>query len=121
MGTTVGTVRFYDFRFRILCWFEDLKLDQINSISFCQFKEESVPHNLTQDDLAEEDIDFPDFLVCDAGAKISMLGSSLFREIEPAKRKGQVILQSIQKKILWMSVDVDSKNVAMSCSNGVVF
>jgi hypothetical protein len=27
VGTTVGTVRFYDFRFRILCWFEDLKLD----------------------------------------------------------------------------------------------
>lgn len=43
VGTTVGTVRFYDFRFRILCWFEDLKLDQINSISFSRYKEDLIP------------------------------------------------------------------------------
>lgn len=34
IGTSVGTVRFYDFRFRIICWFEDLNLGKINSISF---------------------------------------------------------------------------------------
>ena len=36
IGTTVGTVRFYDFRFRIICWFEDLNLQTINSLSFSQ-------------------------------------------------------------------------------------
>lgn len=74
VGTTVGTVRFYDFRFRILCWFEDLKLDQINSISFSHYKDDIVPFNNLQEDLTEEDIDFPEFIVCDAEAKISLLG-----------------------------------------------
>ena len=74
VGTSVGTVRFYDFRFRILCWFEDLNLQQINSISFCHFKEDYVPNYQDHGDVGEEDINFPNFIVCDAGAKISMLG-----------------------------------------------
>lgn len=121
VGTTVGTVRFYDFRFRILCWFEDLKLEQINSISFCRFKDDFVPTENLQDELTEEDIDFPDFIVCDSGAKISLLGPSLFTEIEPSKRKGRILLESIQKKILWMTVCSNQRKIALTCSNGTVY
>lgn len=80
-----------------------------------------VPTYRNQEDLNEEDIDFPSFIVCDSGAKISLLGPHLFKEIEPSKRKGQILMESIQKKILWMSVNHDSTKVALTCYNGVIY
>ncbi len=34
VGTSTGSIRFYDFRFRIICWFEELNLQRITAISF---------------------------------------------------------------------------------------
>lgn len=54
-----------------------------------------VPTFQRNDEPNEEDVDFPNFIVCDSGAKISMLGPYLFKEIEPLKRKGEILLESI--------------------------
>ncbi len=92
IGTSVGTVRFYDFRFRIICWFEDLNLGKIKSISFSMSYMPNTKTNEINEDLMEEEISYPDFIVCDTSARIILLGTHLFSEIEPNKRKGQLIL-----------------------------
>jgi len=51
-----------------------------------------IPQEEIQEDLTEEDIDFPEFIVCDTEAKISLLGPYLFTEIEPSRRKGKILM-----------------------------
>ena len=117
IGTTVGTVRFYDFRFRIICWFEDLYLGTITSISFSN---EVLLNEESQDDFTEdmdEIVTYPDFVVCDTGARVHLLKTKLFQEIEPKKRKGKLLLHAIQHEILWMTVDSKSEKIAISCKN----
>lgn len=41
VGTSSGSIRFYDFRFRIICWFEEFNLKSITSISFKKQIEEN--------------------------------------------------------------------------------
>lgn len=41
IGSNSGSVRFYDFRFRIICWFEDIDLGKIYTISFSRESESS--------------------------------------------------------------------------------
>jgi len=36
VGNSDGTIRFYDFCFKVVAWFEDLNLSTIKSISFCK-------------------------------------------------------------------------------------
>jgi hypothetical protein len=36
VGNSDGTIRFYDFHFKVVAWFEDLNLSTIKSISFCK-------------------------------------------------------------------------------------
>ena len=38
VGNSDGSIRFYDFKFKIVAWFEDLNLNVIKSISFSQRK-----------------------------------------------------------------------------------
>lgn len=34
IGSSTGSIRFYDFQFRIIAWFEDIDVGSITSISF---------------------------------------------------------------------------------------
>jgi len=36
VGNSDGTIRFYDFSFKVMAWFEDLGLSTVKSISFCK-------------------------------------------------------------------------------------
>ncbi len=36
VGNSDGTIRFYDFCFKVVAWFEDLNLSTIKSIAFCK-------------------------------------------------------------------------------------
>ena len=42
--------------------------------------------------MGEQQIIYPEFIVCDHGASINILGTYLFSEIVPSKRKGKLIL-----------------------------
>jgi WD40 repeat protein/Ca2+-binding EF-hand superfamily protein len=168
VGTSAGTIRFYDFRFRIICWFEDLNLSRITSISFSMVspnntrkssailhdsshlqstnppnkdlasKSSNVSHPKGQEDFRgnsggqpehhlqflqdnEEDLDFPEFIVCDVDARLTLLGKHIFQEIDVSKRQGKLILQSIEKKVLCVSSSPVGNKVAIACSNSKVF
>ena len=68
--------------------------------------------------MGEQQIIYPEFIVCDHGASINILGTYLFSEIVPSKRKGKLILQSIKSEIVDVSVNYKSKKLAITCKNG---
>jgi len=45
---------------------------------------------------------------------------SLFEEIDPEKKKGQVLIKSIESPVLSLSVLPNSRTMVMSCENGQV-
>lgn len=69
-GNEDGTIKFYDFYFKIVAWFEELNLSMIKSISFSK----SEPKAATD---IEGDVDksfkCSDFLVTDDSALVCML------------------------------------------------
>lgn len=172
IGTSAGTVRFYDFRFRIICWFEDLNLARITSISFSQNKKADangnnfpeppidrtgvrdtssnasshfknsevsvsqtnklkdksvidpsmaktmkVPNNNYLIPEEEEDLSFPEFIVCDTEARVHLLNKHLFYQIDVSKRKGKLILQSLDKSVLYMTASPSKAKLCLACSN----
>ena len=141
VGTSVGSVRFYDFRFRIVCWFEDLGLSRITSVSFSlaqapdrgpgPLRRPAPPPAdarplpgpaeapLPPDD--EEDFDFPEFVVCDVDARLTLLRKSMFHEIDAAKRQGTLILQGLDRKVLAVACAPNSRDVAVACANSRVY
>lgn len=164
VGTSAGTVRFYDFRFRIICWFEDLNLSRITSITFsltntppqgnntstsnelssAQHTKESNgmrgknsgrpgqsddknPSRLQQTTLlnpvneGEEGLDFPEFIVCDIEARLTLLHKGVFQEIDASRREGQLVLQAIDRKVLCVSSSPRGNKVAIASANLKVY
>lgn len=49
VGNSDGTIRFYDFQFKVAAWFENLNLESIKSISFSKKQPEVANSGDTQD------------------------------------------------------------------------
>lgn len=60
----------------------------------------------------------PDFIVVDLEARITLLKPSLFEEIDPEKKKGQVLIKSIESPVQSLSVLPNSRTMVMACENG---
>jgi len=60
----------------------------------------------------------PDFIVVDLEARITSLKPELFEEIDPDKKKGLVLIKSIESHVLSLSVLPNSKTMVMACENG---
>lgn len=111
-GNSDGTIRFYDFHFKVVAWFEELNLNTVKSISFS--RTEPKPAAALQDSYQaspeEEALDkssgfaCSDFLVTDDNALVCMLASSIFEEIEPAKRKGYTIFHGLKSSVKAIAV-----------------
>ena len=70
-GNSDGTIRFYDFHFKVVAWFEDLMLSTIKSISFS--KTEPKPATNDLDNEVEKVFKCSDYLVTDDSALVCML------------------------------------------------
>jgi hypothetical protein len=69
VGNSDGTIRFYDFHFKVAAWFENLNLYAIKSISFStKEKEYANPDHDDQKD--KEPFLCSDFIVADSSAMI---------------------------------------------------
>lgn len=71
MGNSDGTIRFYDFYFKVVAWFEDLYLSTIKAISFSK-KEPKLANSDFQDDV-DKVFKCSDFIVADESALVCML------------------------------------------------
>ena len=69
-GNSDGTIRFYDFHFKVVAWFEDLHLSTIKSISFSNT--DPKPASDLQNDV-NSSFKCSDFLVTDDSALVCML------------------------------------------------
>ena len=122
LGTSVGTIRFYDFRFRIICWFEENEMGAIRSLSF-SYKDNGFDEYSKSDkiDDEEEELNFPEFIVCDTEACVFKLNASHFKEIDVNKKEAVRLFSSVKKRIIWTSVSPDSKIIAFTTADGKVY
>ena len=127
IGTSTGSIRFYDFRFRIVCWFENIGLSKVTSISFAKnnFDYNNFWKTHTEDSEMKENREYNfkyvDFVVSDANAKVHLVTCSLFSEIESANRKGRLLLEGIKKPIVAMTVEPFMNHAILSCADGKVY
>ena len=62
-----------------------------------------------------------DFIVVDNDAKITLLKWKLFEEIDKEKKKGEVLMKSITKPIISISVRPNSNTIAIMCDDGNLY
>jgi len=124
-GNYEGTIRFYDFNFKIVAWFEDCLFSNVKSISFSN----TTPKKCSDEGFAVEENDkeskdmifkCSDFLVADENALICKLQSTLFEEIEPAKKKGQTIMHGIKSSISAIAVHPTKTKLAIAGADGFI-
>ena len=81
VGASNGSIRFYDFQYRIIAWFEELGISRITSISFSQdpYDKNDSPRNGEEE--LEKPFKCPDFIVVDMECTVTYLVSELFNEV----------------------------------------
>lgn len=130
-GNQEGTIRFYDFNFKIAAWFEDCLFSNVKSISFSatepKISTEGVQFLNVGEQMEgeakkspEEIFKSSDFLVADENALICMLQSTLFEEIEPNKKKGHTIMHGIKSKLSAISIHPRETLLAIAGADGFV-
>jgi len=87
-GGTDGHVRFFDFEFRIIAWFEDLDAGAVTSLSF------AVPPPATKRPPPGASVlSCPDFVVGTSNALIVSCTPGMFDELQPEARRGTLLVQ----------------------------
>ena len=92
VGATNGNVRFYDYQFRIVGWFEEeTGLSEVTSIALSNvhFHYEQVLSKLEKD---EHDFDYPDFIVVDKKAKIILMKAEQFKGVTEEEKQGEILI-----------------------------
>ena len=128
VGASNGSIRFYDFQYRIISWFEDIDINSITSISFANDplndRSESmklVATGMEKEDKDNEPFDCPEFIVVDLEAKIMILKGNLFEEIDKDNKRGTLLMRSIVSPIIWIAVRPNSNTLAITCENGTIY
>uniref|UniRef100_K3WHW6 Cilia- and flagella-associated protein 251 n=1 Tax=Globisporangium ultimum (strain ATCC 200006 / CBS 805.95 / DAOM BR144) TaxID=431595 RepID=K3WHW6_GLOUD len=143
LGSSDGAVRFYDFDFRLVAWFEDMNAGAITSVSFAS----SSDSNRQDDSRSEasattaqarrlggsgkqtsttnghEDEEFflvPDFIVATSSAFIVGMTAALFAEHEAEKRRGTLLMQGINDAIHGLATHPLYAQLALSSYSGVI-
>eukprot|EP00163_Fabomonas_tropica_P000349 TRINITY_DN10213_c0_g1_i2.p1 TRINITY_DN10213_c0_g1~~TRINITY_DN10213_c0_g1_i2.p1 ORF type:complete len:827 (-),score=176.13 TRINITY_DN10213_c0_g1_i2:228-2708(-) len=94
-GGEDGDIRFYDFQLRLIAWFEDLDAGAVTSISFAQDVQQEEKTFLQQAEQQDDDtFTVPDFIVATNNALVILCTGSMFQEMDPNDRRGQMILQA---------------------------
>lgn len=117
-GNDDGTIRFYDFYFKLVAWFEELCLSTVKSISFSKTDAKPATNEIQENN--EEVFKCSDFLVSDESALVCMLQSHLFEEITPEKKKGYTIMCGIQSSISAIAVHPNQSILAIAGSEGFI-
>ncbi|POM69186.1 Microtubule-associated protein [Phytophthora palmivora] len=104
LGSSDGAVRFYDFDFRLVAWFEDMNAGPVTS----------------GDDTDSESFHVPDFIVSTASAFIVGMSAGLFGEHEPERRRGTLLMQGINDSIHGLAAHPRLPQLALSSYSGVV-
>ncbi|KAG3118723.1 Cilia- and flagella-associated protein [Phytophthora idaei] len=127
LGSSDGAVRFYDFDFRLVAWFEDMNAGPVTSVSFAlptgatNAENDRHANGTHQGDGTDgESFHVPDFIVSTASAFIVGMSASLFGEHEPDRRRGTLLMQGINDSIHGLATHPRLPQLALSSYSGVV-
>lgn len=108
-----GTVKFYDFYFKIVAWFEHLEMASLMSISFSNCEPEQVAEwddddldfGLKDDKDKVEPFKCSPFIVADANAVIQKCRAQEFEAVHKKDPRDDIILDSVKKSIKCIAVN----------------
>lgn len=133
LGSSDGAVRFYDFDFRLVAWFEDMNAGPVTSVSFASSSGDPqttgrrtnamgklTGRNDNEDGQDDEFFQVPDFIVGTSSAFIVGMNATLFAEHEPDKRRGTLLMQGINDAIHGLAAHPLYAQLALSSYSGVV-
>lgn len=121
IGASNGNVRFYDYQFRIVGWFEEeAGLGGVTSISLSNvfFHYDKVLANVESQ---SHEFSYPDFIVADRKAQIVLMKTEQFQEVKEEKKKGKTLISSIVSSIVSISARPQSSIVSIACTDGRIF
>ena len=120
VGNSDGSIRFYDYQFKVKAWFEDLNLATVKSISFS--KKTPIEANVFSDphDQNTESFSCSDFIVADSSAFVVQLQSTIFEEIDKSKKKGVNLMHGIKSSISAIAVHPTESILAIASSEGFI-
>jgi len=101
-GFEDGSVKFYDFFFKVKAWFESLGIKSVKSVSFSNLQPERISEvNIGSKDHSKNEPIFScaQFIIADDNATIIKCKASQFDAIHEQDKKGELILETIQKPI----------------------
>ena len=98
-GSADGAVKFYDFQFRLLAWFEDLSGGAVNSISFSLCDPSLEGHGGD----ASSAFHVQDFIVGTDKGLIIGVESYLFSLVMPDQRRGTLLVQGFDSAVKGIS------------------
>ncbi|RHY53309.1 hypothetical protein DYB26_001921 [Aphanomyces astaci] len=111
MGCADGAVRFYDFDFRLVAWFEDLCAGPVMAVSFA---------NVDAAPASADVFTVPEFIVSTSSAFILGITPSIHDEYDVEKRRGTLLMQGINDEIHGLAAHPASNHIAVSCYSGAI-
>ena len=117
VGNSDGNIRFYDQKFKVAAWFENLNLNAIKSISFST----KAPEPASDDPMDEKDgFACSDFIVADSSAMIVQIKSRIFEAIETNKDKGETLMHGFKSSISAIAVHPKKPILAIAGTEGSI-
>lgn len=116
IGASDGSVRFFDFEFRLLAWFENINAGPISSISFALASVETGQLEVEQD----EPFLVPNFIVSTLFAFVVELEAELFREHKGGEHCGTLLLQGASDDIHGLAMHPFHDQFAVSTYSGTL-
>lgn len=113
-GTADGAVRFYDLRFRIIAWFEDLNAGSVTSVSFAANRPNHPADN------NPDMFSVPDFIVGTQLALIVGVEAAAFEEVEEDNRRGVLLVQGIDSDIKGLAAHPNKQEFAVTSAAGTL-
>lgn len=93
-GCEDSGVRFFDFQFRVVAWYEDIKSGPITSLSFAESAiPKSAPSTAAGNAPSSEDFSVPDCVVATTEGKILRLESKSVEQLTERSRRGELLVK----------------------------
>ena len=115
-GNKDGSIKFYDFQFKICAWFEKLSLNEIKAISFALME----PRQSDPDEDPEKAFKCADFIVADSSALVCKLESTVFEMVDSNSKKGEVIFNGLKSTINAIAVNPIKPMLAIAGKSGFI-
>lgn len=111
-GGSDGHVRFFDFNFRVVAWFEDLDAGPVSSISFA--------HQPAMLKSKGSELACPDFVIGTTNALIVACTASMFEELEPKARRGTLLVQGQDAAVTGLALHPSLTRFAVTGRSGLL-